>query len=187
MTCNTPVPHCLRCSSDGSTCSLCKYGYTLTNSNTECSLCSTSIDFCEHCVSDTQCETCMIGYFSNSSDLCQKCDEGCLTCLTAGTCEVCIDTYVLVGGSCQLCESLIIGCSVCPSSTVCANCIEGYYLAAPSCVPCQNDLDGCDACLSSSVCTLCSMFYELDTVNNECDLCSSLYPNCQICFNGNCI
>ena len=114
------------------------------------------------------------------------CSEGCYSCLDAANCEVCIDTYTLVLGSCSLCESSMTGCHLCSSSGTCTNCLSGYYLSLGNCELCIDDLVGCEACLSSTHCTSCSVYYELDTTNNDCVICSDLYDDCQTCFAGEC-
>ena len=112
------------------------------------------------------------------------------------TCSCLAGKYAIttpLPGSCASCNSV---CKTCTSSTVCQSCKTGYYLSGSSCLACMKV---CKTCIASSTCTTCYTTSILDstsvctcaagllfqTSTKSCQLCSTLFPNCETCdYNG---
>ncbi|KAL4480200.1 hypothetical protein ABPG74_020716 [Tetrahymena malaccensis] len=147
---------------------------------------------------------CQKGYFLDSNNVCQKCQEGCEDCdiikcnsCTQGyykesqKCTKCIPNCIQCTGGqkCDQCDSangyfsdsnqICIKCDqltqVKNNQTNSCDCKKGYFLDKTNlCKKCQ---EGCDNC-SINYCNLCIQGYYLDTSKNQCQKCMD---NCEQC------
>jgi hypothetical protein len=95
---------------------------------------------CADCSSNTDCKSCVSGYYLNSSILtCNFCPTNCLSCdqYNSTRCTSCVDGYTLSAGfTCDNITCTIDNCLYCSSVSVCLQCKNGYYWnsAQSSCV-----------------------------------------------------
>jgi hypothetical protein len=83
-----------------------------------------------------------VGYFSNSSNICQTCQTGCATCTGFPTpCQLCNASYYMYNGACGTtcptgywangttlnCDQCSTNCTSCTSAVTCQTCSSGYY------------------------------------------------------------
>lgn len=94
-------------------------------SGLSCIKCSDSIPGCSQCLDNTNCLTCDVGYYLDSNNKCQLCQDilgGCSKCQLIGgnfECEDCKSSYVLdsVTKKCKTCFSVLEGCTYCVNET----------------------------------------------------------------------
>lgn len=78
-------------------CKTCSSGYYTNNSN-----CVKCTENCSQCQSISTCQTCLNGYFLDSSLNCSSCEvDNCITCSAAKECTMCADNYGLVNSVCE--------------------------------------------------------------------------------------
>ncbi|KAL4469881.1 hypothetical protein ABPG72_011102 [Tetrahymena utriculariae] len=149
---------------------------------------------CQSCNNDTNCTSCIQGYFLNQNQ-CFQCDSSCLTCLGPGhtNCIVCAqaNSYISVKQNnscvsvcdttqaqyidtlsnplqnyCRLCNSQ---CQTCSSQQICTQCIQGYYLNQYQCNQCNSSCQSCSGG-SESDCIICQQqgYYISTQQNNTC-------------------
>ena len=105
------------------------------------------------------CAQCNDGYYRNSTK-CEKCPEGCITCLTESLCFSCEEEYYMTPFM-SLCEPYSNLGDICLNKTQngCEQCIDGYYLDKGHCVECN---EGCKTCDNGIKCTACLDDYVRD-------------------------
>uniref|UniRef100_A0A8B9KBI5 Fraser extracellular matrix complex subunit 1 n=1 Tax=Astyanax mexicanus TaxID=7994 RepID=A0A8B9KBI5_ASTMX len=139
---------------------------------------------------------CPIGYYSDESRVCRKCDQQCLSCEMAGVCTSCRDpAKVLLFGECQYescaqqyylntttrtCRECDWSCNSCrgPLRSDCLQCMEGHVLQNGVCMPacsqgsyqdgerCLKCDDQCEQCEGPGRCLRCQTPYV--TLNGQC-------------------
>lgn len=133
------------------TCSTCKTGLNLVNSN--------------YCV--LQCSAGQINTGTATAPICSTCSqtisqcESCPQSYTSVICSSCTVGYYLEGNSlsCTLCSSVLSNCKACSNAVTCTGCLTGYYLNGAVCVlkGCDSSITNCMYCSGSSTsCTQCS-------------------------------
>lgn len=153
-------------------CEGCQGGFVLNEKYNGCISCqSIGCDECGMTVTGKHwCNSCLSGYYWNTSQVCTKCTEkfsNCKEC-TESQCDVCDDGYHLSNNECVQCE----GCSAlgCKDS-ICYSCQEGFVriadgqcvdlstahcLTAESgrCITCDNDyINISGVCVATVDCT----------------------------------
>ena len=122
---------------------------------------------CAFCTNDTECVSCMSGYYLNSStSLCDYCTDlfGCLICKDETDCLYCDTSYYLDTtsglGVCASCVLAIPGCYTCSSALVCTSCLGSYTLTNTS--SCQYlAIEAADLSVDELI---LKTFYQSDTV-----------------------
>ncbi|EWS75296.1 transmembrane protein, putative (macronuclear) [Tetrahymena thermophila SB210] len=146
----------------------CSIGYYQTNYS--CLKCNKA---CSQCIDQTNvCEVCAEGYYKNSDQSCQPCEDFCQICTGINSCTQCQNGYLLFQGTClEQCpegylnsNGICIPCnSNCKSCQIsidnCVSCNDGYYILNNACLPCVNN---CSLCSSSTSCTKCQLGYFLE-------------------------
>lgn len=194
---------CSNCS-----CSSCLPGYVLNPlSSASCLPCGISCIACNP-NNISQCQSCMVGTFLNSTNQCEPCASECLSCnISASQCLACKPGFYY-NTSLSICQACIKDCFVCSSSDTCATCFKGFALVGTNiCRACASVCSECDPsnitkctgcgrglrllngvcttcptnCLScsSSACTLCADGYTIDNSGNCVTKC--LFP-CLSCY-----
>ncbi|KAL4465986.1 hypothetical protein ABPG74_004223 [Tetrahymena malaccensis] len=168
----------------GSSCVACK--------NTSCQTCdATDSNKCLTCptgtyfINDNCVVVCPIQFFPNdSTQNCESCISNCQKCSNNSSCDICMpNTYLQIDGKSCL--------SNCPAGQQ-QNSNKGQCIKCtdPNCLQCQSDINQCTKCqnpynLQGFVCQVnCDSSYQ--PVNNVCQLCSSLFPNCSLCSSLKC-
>ncbi|KAL4494135.1 hypothetical protein ABPG72_016091 [Tetrahymena utriculariae] len=135
--------------------------------------------------------SCPDGKYPDSNSICQLCGnkfQGCNKC-TSNTCSSCQDSTQFYDPIAQKCDfSCEYGVSPLQPSFICQSCLKA------TCKQCsQPDLSYCTSCfqngqnqyLQNGDCVQsCSNNYYLD--GNNCKLCSSKIPKCEICNSDEC-
>ena len=122
--------------------------------NLTCLSCSVAIPYCTQCLFAGQCTQCEVGYYVNSTLLCQQyicAITYCDICLNSSACYQCdIGYYVNLAGSCSLCDnSLNLFINSSSPQQECLNCSQ--VSCGPSC-PVGQFLNVANlTCLSCSV------------------------------------
>lgn len=180
---------CLECTETYTNCIKCHPGFYLTpipNSNYKtCEKCKE--DSCLECVEENgqyQCTNCLTGYFINSTNMCQKCDETCQECKGPGKsqCTKCKDGYYNPsqdnGNEEFSCSACATHCKTCTSSDIndCTECLDGYYYAKSLCRACDPECKTCES--QRNLCTSCYDGKYLDGAK-----CSDCPQNCKECNN----
>ena len=129
---------------NASNCSVCPNLYAL-NAN-KCVACQIANDpMCINCAADlVSCSLCKSGYYLGSTNKCQSCAIGCLSCESVELCNVCSDGFYMLKdenknslGVCQQCNPNL-GCATCLSNSVCLSCLTNYTLKGSKCLSNQN-------------------------------------------------
>jgi cysteine-rich repeat protein len=154
--------NCLNCSS-ASNCTLCDSLTILDISNNSCTPNCSLVTNCTTCYissSTVICQTCLLGYVVNASNMCATfCGDGIIIGI-----EVCDDNNSISGDGC---------------SSVCAVETSFYCTGTPSvCQPCSIY---CTTCSSPTNCSLCNILAILDTTNNSCSTNCTIVPSCMSC------
>jgi len=169
-------------------CTNCSSGFYL--SNGICSACDLS---CSTCLDSSLCLTCMSGYYNSSNvnnALCQSCMAGCSSCNTLATCLSCGLGYRLTSPTCTACSA---NCLTCTGSG-CTGCNQLSGLILGVCYLCTDGTHqgsaGCQTCTSSPsriICTSCGNGYFLNSNNQQCVACTSIFANSILCNSTNVI
>ena len=173
------VANCYSCPTNGQQCTECAPGYwpsqQVNGSILQCSQCTAN---CAACVSNTNCTTCMGGYYPAANGTCVACSStfgnNCYACTNFG-CTNCLSGFFAQTGVC-------VPCSSCNES--------GQYTSAScgvssdtSCTNCSVPMPGCTRCLGPTNCLECSSpVFVLDA--GSCITCNSPAANlgsCAIC------
>ena len=156
------------CSSQG-TCLTCPVGSappfannTNARINQTCTACNSTLN-CARCPQNqpNQCTVCSVGYYLNSSNICQICPNSCLGCLGPNICLICAPGYIpaqsgqIIGMNDNLFPQTCVACQ-----SPCLTCYGDIYSCA-SCINSNYTLYG-DICLSN--------FYYLVSVVFNVDL-----------------
>ena len=209
-TCNSERPSfCLSCllSSGtpyvlaGSCYEKCPETYVNDENTKECLKCgegclsclSDNVNNCTSCLSNypyfliensTCVKNCPSNYFKNSKNICEKCNENCLTCEeTSKTCTSCSPNFYLHNNKCL---------NQCPKSTSIHSNISNICLNCDSnCKTCEENVSKCTSCnfpllLFNNKCiekSQCSNIKNLFQ-DNENLLCLECQKGCKICGNS---
>ena len=209
-TCNSERPSfCLSCllSSGtpyvlaGSCYEKCPQTYVNDENTKECLKCgegclsclSDNVNNCTSCLSNypyfliensTCVKNCPSNYFKNSKNICEKCNENCLTCEeTSKTCTSCSNNFYLHNNKCL---------NQCPKSTSIQSNISNICLNCDSnCKTCEENVSKCTSCnfpllLYNNKCiekSQCSKHKNLFQ-DNENLLCLECQKGCKICGNS---
>ena len=134
-------------------CSKCKTGFQLVQSNTLCSV------ICN----DQQCSICSDG--------------------NAGSCTVCNAGYAIdtnTPGTCVKVVCSVEFCNNCASLTECSSCQPFYDLQNNVCTPkCTTDVPNCVLCASDTTCSSCAVGYTLASSTSCTSICT--IANCMTC------
>jgi proprotein convertase subtilisin/kexin type 5 len=173
-------PECLGCTAHPQNCIACALNTTYLDQTLGINICTQCKTPCLACTSQTDCSSCLDGYYL-SSLTCAKCDPNCQTCNgpANSNCLSCFGSSNLIaGGFCSGCSST---CNQC-SGTQCSGCVAGYFIYNGNCLSlCPQGSFGqnstcvnCDgSCLScnSTACLSCNSGF-LYVLANKC------YSNC---------
>lgn len=125
-------------------------------------------------IGSVKCVNCDKGFFlSSQTELCQKCQSGCLDCRDGGSgnhvCNVCEPGYYLssTDGQCKQCMN---GCGKCKEDKSksegheCIECSEGFRLDQNKCQDCSAETNtlNCGVCDDNNVCIECGHGFYLD-------------------------
>ena len=189
LTCDTFYDECLTCNSslhrelDGTTCP-CEDGYyDRQPTSFACNLCSSVLDNCYLCDTDTVCLQCQPFYYfvtNGGVKECELCNKYCETCSVesdkcascnnvtyhrtlSGTTCVCEAGYVSINNSvpCSQCSVLNSGCLACTNATICTSCDTGYYLKVHN-----SSTHLCQLC--PYYCPDCTLNASNDVICNSC-------------------
>ena len=172
-------------------CTSCKDGYYLEKGNCKkfCSErygisgkeCIPCLDYnCESFEINTcNCKNCIIGFYFNSSKLCNKCNSSCLKCEgESNNCTECDNKYSFLFE--HKCINCAINCSIKDSDNCkCKECNKGFFVKNFLCEACNTNCLSCEG--NSENCTKCKNHYFLND-KNKCEECS---PDCDNCINKN--
>lgn len=169
------MPLCFKCS-NSTVCTNCvNNSYGVNSTSHQCQLCSTLLNYCTSCNSDTQCISCTGSpLIILSSGKCKNCGSvipNCAQCVKTNNCTLCGDYYAILvtvlSWTCSLCGNLMYGCLNCSSATVCNKCSLGKIVA----MGCSS-VPGCTSVIQKypiSVCTSCDFTeYQVLPINGTC-------------------
>lgn len=186
------IDNCDECTY-ASTCDKCKPTYYAAMNGT-CLPCSEKFQDCATCNQD-KCltylcqkpnDTCPFErkqgyYFSEVTEKCEKCTEGCKRCeydhVRGSRCNMCQDGLFLTEeGECIPCN-FVDGCEAgqCDGFK-CMSCRRGYHLSGSGCVKCD---EACAACDINGKCAECVEGYVLDEEYGKC-IENYVAENCEV-------
>ncbi len=169
-------------------CYECVEGYTLNTADPNANGCYVGclVANCKSCypVSNSNCETCLEGFYSNATQKCIKCAvENCKFC-TELRCFECFIGYQLApnGTVCleyQCKDDLVFNGFAC-------SCPDGTFYSDTKCVPCLQSncrwcsIDGCVECMngyykSEDICKSCMANCKQCTNDTNCQMCAENY------------
>ncbi|KAL7717554.1 TNFR-Cys domain-containing protein [Entamoeba marina] len=182
-TCDTKcIDNCDVCSYT-TTCDVCSPTHFLNTTNGTCTLCKEKFQDCQTCTND-KCLTYICQhtdplcdhkytpglYYSNVTQKCEKCSEGCKKCEynenKGSKCLMCDDGLFLTKeGECIPCH-YVEGCKPgqCDGFR-CLECKKGYYKTCHSCAKCD---ESCAHCVGNGTCLMCNEGYFLDPEFGKC-------------------
>ncbi len=138
--------------------------------------CVENLEGCLICKEDSnsaKCDKCFDGYILDEGyQWCQKCQEGCATCLGTYDCGSCLKEgfYTIQEASSEesfdaICGKCVEGCKKCQNEQICEECFSGFYLSNEKsesgnleCVSCS---EWCLECNDGNTCNKCDFGYEL--------------------------
>eukprot|EP01016_Furgasonia_blochmanni_P023328 TRINITY_DN251_c0_g5_i1.p1 TRINITY_DN251_c0_g5~~TRINITY_DN251_c0_g5_i1.p1 ORF type:complete len:2505 (+),score=375.87 TRINITY_DN251_c0_g5_i1:195-7709(+) len=171
-------PLCLPCPGDcqtctnGSTCTVCDPGFSLTSTGS----CIASCANCDICDSTTStCSKCKAGYFLKRGG-CGPCFTDCLECEAAEN-TTCKRWYNTTNGTTTSCDT-VSNCRFCSPDGTCSFCNDGFFNDNGTCTACNSD---CRVCNNSDTCMQCNLGFS--NHNGSCVNVSNSYcgANCGAC------
>jgi len=181
--CTTPcIENCEQCSK-ASYCDKCKPTHFLETVNYTCVECDKKFQDCATCTqdkcltyfcqhTDPECDKKKTPgqYFSEITQKCEKCSEGCKQCKYSQSkgsiCTICNNGLFLTKeGECIPCH-YVDGCASgqCDGQQ-CLRCRKGYYRSGKACVRCD---ENCEQCIEGGKCIQCAHGFMLDKEIGKC-------------------
>ncbi|KAH0575023.1 Cysteine-rich membrane protein 2 [Spironucleus salmonicida] len=186
--CAWSSPGCTICAQadptkDDVTCSACYSNFTLNGTACDCAITNCSV--CEPLI-ENQCKICTApDYFLNNKNVCEACTTlpNCRECFQSHvgvSCEVCVEKFVSVNGSCV---PVPPNCIESAKERPCVRCADGFALTQEY---------QCEACLVIPECTKCSFVAQKLTCSGcatdfliIANKCVPVAPNCAVVTESN--
>ncbi|KAL7716864.1 Protein serine/threonine kinase [Entamoeba marina] len=137
----------------------------------ECMPCG---EFCQRCLSTTECILCSDGYYLNNGSCVEK-SSNCMF-MTNGVCKKCSDGYYVSNGLCVGCDNGCISCN----ETFCFICNSSVNINGD----CITDQHGVEIMTNNGIISCENGMFN----NNEmfCVYCNETFPNCGLCDKKKC-
>ena len=119
--------------------------------------------------SQTQCLTCITGYYVDTFSTCSSCSPSCIDCNGPSLCKTCKRGSYNQAGICYSCMS---NCAECSLLNYCTTCNSGYFNDLLG-MRCEKCLDNCAKCSNRTTCNECDTTFKKTTLSNGIDACAA--------------